>query len=106
MARAAGCLYIAGALIGFFSLLLPHARDFGVSQIATACAISIAAGVFLMFERGRLPKWAFPVSCFGSSILVAIAVYYSGRADSAYAFYFVLVAMFVAYFLSLNQLIA
>ena len=106
MARAAGCLFIAGGLIGFFSLLLPHAGDFGVSQIAAVCAISVVAGVFLIFERGRLPKWAFPVACFGSSILIAVAVYYSDRADSGYAFYFVLVAMFVAYFLSLNQLIA
>jgi diguanylate cyclase (GGDEF)-like protein/putative nucleotidyltransferase with HDIG domain len=57
-----------------------------------------------MFERGRLPRSAFPALCYGASTLIAAAIYLSDRADSPYAFYFVLVAMFAAYFLTVRQL--
>src|SRR5438552_1541980 len=105
MARAAASLFIAGGLIGLASLLLPQSDGTHAAGIAGVCAISIAAGIGLVFERGRLPAGAFPLTCLAASVLIAVAVYSSGRADSGYAFYFVLVAMFVAYFLSVTQLV-
>src|SRR3954452_22655399 len=101
MARALGSLFSAGAVVGFVSLVLPHESDANVAGIATACVVALVLGIALSFERGRLPEWSFPASCYGASALIALALYYSDAADSPYSFYFVLVAMFVAYFLSL-----
>jgi diguanylate cyclase (GGDEF)-like protein len=103
MARALGLLFFAGAIIGFVSLLLPLAPDADIPAIATISAIALVVGVALTFERGRLPGWAFPGSCYGATLLIAVALYYSDSVASAYSFYFVLVAMFSAYFLSVAQ---
>jgi diguanylate cyclase (GGDEF)-like protein/putative nucleotidyltransferase with HDIG domain len=104
MARAGGALFVAGGLLGLVSLLLPRTAELRPAGIAAVCGVSIVLGTLLLFERGRLPLRAFPPACFGASVLVAVAVYYSGQADSGYALYFVLVEMYVAYFLSVRQL--
>ena len=106
MARALGSLYVAGALIGFVSLALPQARDSSLAGLAVVCALAVVAGLVTIFERGRLPLSAFPVLCFLASTLIAAAIYLSDRPDSPYGFYFVLVAMFAAYFLAVRQLVA
>src|SRR5436190_23047082 len=105
MARALGALFVAGALVGLVSLVLPHWEGANVVGIGAVCAVALAIGVGLFFERGRLPSWAFPATCIGATVLIALALYLSDRADSAYSFYFVLVAMFAAYFLSVLQLL-
>jgi diguanylate cyclase (GGDEF)-like protein/putative nucleotidyltransferase with HDIG domain len=105
MARALGSLFVAGALIGVVSLAVPRPGDANVAGIGVICAVALALGVALLFEHGRLPSWAFPASCYGATALIALALYFSNRADSPYAFYFVLVALFVAYFLSPRQVL-
>jgi diguanylate cyclase (GGDEF)-like protein len=105
MARALGSLYVAGALIGFASLALPQSGQSKLGALAVVCGLAVVAGITIIFERGRFPLWVFPALCLGASSLIAVAIYLSDRADSPYAFYFVLVAMFAAYFLSVRQLV-
>jgi diguanylate cyclase (GGDEF)-like protein/putative nucleotidyltransferase with HDIG domain len=105
MARALGALFFAGAIIGLVSLVLPHWHGTNVVGIGVICVIALLLGVALSFERGRLPTWTFPAACYGATVLIAMALYYSDRVDSPYSFYFVLVAMFAAYFLSSVQLV-
>src|SRR4051794_30781022 len=105
MARALGSLFFAGGMIGLVSLVLPHSRGTNVGAIGALCAIALAAGFGFIFERGRLPRWAFPAACYGATLLIALALYYSDRPESPYSFYFVLVAMFSAYFLSSLQVV-
>jgi diguanylate cyclase (GGDEF)-like protein len=105
MARSLGSLFVAGALVGLISLLLPHASDTKVLGIGAICALALGFGVALTFERGRMPRWAFPAACYVGTILIGLGLYFSDRADSPYAFYFVLIAMFSAYFLSVRQLV-
>ena len=105
MARALGSLFVAGALIGFLSLALPHERGTQVGALAGVCAVALLVGVALTLERGRFPAWSFPAASYAAVLLIAAAVYLSDDTDSPYAFYFVLVAMFAAYFLSLRHLV-
>ena len=105
MARALGALFVAGALVGLLSLALPNGPGASEVGIATICGIALTVGLLLAFERGRLPSAAFPAACFGASTLIALAIYFSDRPESPYSFYFVLVAMFSAYFLSVWQLL-
>jgi diguanylate cyclase (GGDEF)-like protein len=105
MSRALGSLFVAGGVVGLVSLLLPRAGDANATAIGLICTLALFLGVVFIAERGRLPHWAFPGSCFAATVLIALALYYSNRADSPYAFYFVLVGMFAAYFLSVRQLV-
>jgi diguanylate cyclase (GGDEF)-like protein/putative nucleotidyltransferase with HDIG domain len=105
MARALGALFFAGALVGLVSLMLPHAPDANVGAIAGVCAIAMAAGAGLIVGGGRVPGWTLPLGCYGATALIATGLYFSDRVASPYALYFVLVAMFVAYFLSPRQLV-
>jgi diguanylate cyclase (GGDEF)-like protein/putative nucleotidyltransferase with HDIG domain len=105
MARAAGSLFIAGGLIGLVSLLFKHEAGSNEAAIAGLCIAGLVIGLAFMFERGRLPTWVFGASSYGATVLVAVALVLSDDADSPYGFYFVLVAMFVAYFLSVTQLV-
>src|SRR4051794_12234494 len=103
MARALGSLFVAGALVGLISLALPHAASTKTTGIGALCAAALLVGAAIVFEQGRMPRWAFPAACYVATILIALALYFSDRANSAYSFYFVLVAMFTAYFLSVRQ---
>jgi diguanylate cyclase (GGDEF)-like protein len=105
MARSLGSLFVAGAGVGLVSLLLPHADSADVPAIGAICALALLFGFGAMFEHGRLPGWAFPASCYVATVLIALALYFSDRADSPYSFFFVLVVMFTAYFLSVRQLV-
>ena len=105
MARALGSLFVAGALVGFVSVLLPHGSGANTAAIAVICGLALALGLVSIFEDGRLPNWAFPAACFGAILLISAALYYSDSAGSPYAFYYVLVAMFSAYFLSVAQMV-
>ena len=105
MARALGSLFVAGAVIGLVSLALPHWDGTNLTGIGVVCALALAVGLALTLENGRLPGWAFPAAAYGATALIAAGLYYSDRPDSAYSFYFVLIAMFAAYFLSPVQLV-
>jgi diguanylate cyclase (GGDEF)-like protein len=100
MSRALGSLFVAGALIAFLSLALPYQSTTNVTAVVVLSGIALLVGLGFAFERGRLPGWSFPAACYGAIALIAFAVYSSHDADSPYAFYFVLVVLFAAYFLS------
>jgi diguanylate cyclase (GGDEF)-like protein/putative nucleotidyltransferase with HDIG domain len=104
MARALGSLFIAGAVIGLVSLMLPHEDGMKVAAIGAGCAVALLIGTGLLWERGRLPRWAVPAACYAAIALIALAVLLSDDSDSPFALYFLLVAMFAAYFLSLKHL--
>jgi diguanylate cyclase (GGDEF)-like protein len=105
MARALGSLFVAGGLVGLVSLALPHEPGTNLAVIAGLCGVALLVGIVLMLEDGRLPAWAFPAASYGAVALIASAVYFSDDTDSAYALYFVLVAVFAAYFLSLKHVV-
>ena len=105
MARALGALFSAGALVGFVSLFLPRWGDLNEVGVAVICAVALLAGAGLAAAGERVPAWLLPTACYGASVLIALGLYYSGHPSSPYSFYFILVAMFSAYFLSVGQLI-
>ena len=105
MARALGSLFVAGGLVGLVSLALPHEAGTNVAVIAGLCGVALVVGIAFALEDGRLPAWAFPAASYGAVALIASAVYFSDDTDTAYALYFVLVAVFAAYFLSLKHLV-
>ncbi|MEA2425928.1 MAG: hypothetical protein QOH13_2338 [Thermoleophilaceae bacterium] len=105
MARALGALFIAGAVVALVSLLLPHAPGASLGGIAAVCGVALAVGTGLILGGVKVPHWSLPAACYGATLLITGAIYFSDRVAGAYSFYFVLVAMFTAYFLSPLQLV-
>jgi diguanylate cyclase (GGDEF)-like protein len=105
MARALGLLFFAGGLVGLISLLLPQEPDAFEVGIVAACAVAIGLSGALFKAGGRLPRWAFAAALYLATLLIEGAIVSSDRATSSYAFYFVWVVMFAAYFLSPLQLV-
>jgi diguanylate cyclase (GGDEF)-like protein len=105
MARALGALFIAGAVIALVSLLLPHAPGASAGGIAAVCGLALAVGAGLILGGVNVPRWSLPAACYGATLLITGAIYFSDRVAGAYSFYFVLVVMFAAYFLSPLQLV-
>jgi diguanylate cyclase (GGDEF)-like protein/putative nucleotidyltransferase with HDIG domain len=103
MARAMGLLFFAGAAIGFVSLLLPQSPDANLPAVAAVCGVAMGLSAVFWFTAGRLPQWAFTAALFGGTLLINAAIYWSDRPASSYAFYFVWVVMFAAYFMSIAQ---
>lgn len=99
MARAVACLFFAGGAIGALSLVLPQAPGARPGLVAVVCAVAIAIAALYFFGADRAPAWAFPAALSGATVLIELAIYWSDRPASSYAFYFVWVIMFSAYFL-------
>jgi len=105
MARALGLLFFAGALIGLVSLLLPQAPGASEAGIVGVCGAAICVSALYFKFGGRMPRWAFPAALFGGTLLIEAAILASDRPFSSYAFYFVWVVMFAAYFFTPRQLV-
>lgn len=94
MARAAAYLYGAGAVLGFASLLLPHAAavDVPVLTVLFAIAATVAIGLILGYEW--LPSWAFPACVATGTVLITLIVGAGGGADSSYTFFYLWVVLY------------
>src|SRR3954463_14799679 len=105
MARALGSLFVAGAIVGLVSILTPHEENSRDAAIAAICAVAFGVGLFFILVDRHLPARAFPATCYGATLLISAALYLSDAPEIPYAFYYVLIAMFAAYFLSVRQLV-
>lgn len=99
MARALGSLFLAGALVALATLALPQAPGASEAGIATVCVVALCVAGAGFRWAGRLPRWAFSSCLVAASLLIEAAIWFSDRPASAYAFYFVWVILFAAYFM-------
>ena len=98
-ARALAYLYAAGAGLAALSLALPHAPMQDTLGIATVIAAACVAALGLLFGASRIPTWAVQCSLAVGTLLVSLAVHFSGAGGSAFAFYYVWVGIYAFYFL-------
>jgi diguanylate cyclase (GGDEF)-like protein len=97
IARVAGVLYAAGAVLVAASLLLPHpshSNDGAILAIAGTAAL--ASALLFAFAR-RLPSWLLQVVMGLGSALISLCVYFAGQ-PSAYVAMFVWVVLSSAFF--------
>jgi hypothetical protein len=97
MARGAAFLFGAGALLVSATILLPH-RDMRLAGVLTPVGLAALVSITLIVRPRILPPRAFmPLLMLGST-LVSCCIAYGGGAAGAYAFMFVWVALYSAYF--------
>ena len=98
-ARSLAYLYAAGAGLAALSLALPHTPmqdDLGVTAVIAAACVG---ALVLLLGAARIPTWA--VQCFLAlgTVLISVAIHFSGSGNSAFAFYYVWVGIYAFYFL-------
>ena len=105
-ARALAYLYAAGAGLAAVSLALPHSPMRDDLGIAAVIAVACVGALGLLLGGSRIPTWA--VQCFvaGGTLLISLAVHFSGAGDSAFVFYYVWVGIYAFYFLPRSWAIA
>ncbi len=92
-------LFAAGGTLGLAALLLPHGEMVDVVGVASVCIAAIPVAALLLTLK-PLPWWALNASLALGTAMITAAVEFSGAPSGAYAFYYLWVALFAAYFFS------
>src|SRR5829696_9853281 len=89
MARSLMYLSLAGALIAFVSVLLPHDPEMDETGMLKIAFCSLASAAVLFIGRDKIPAWGFPILLAAATLLVEWAIFASNEQTSPYAaFYF------------------
>jgi diguanylate cyclase (GGDEF)-like protein len=99
-ARAMASLYLAGAVIGAISMVLPHSAEADDAALWSNIALAFLGGVVLFALGGRLPRWAFHLALATGSLLVTRAVLISGDTVSFYSVWYLWIGLYAFYFFS------
>ncbi len=100
LARAGAYVSLAGMVLGFIGVLLPHPSQFNVpALIAAETCTAIFAAVFLFFGH-RMSMWMIRLAPPLGMIQVSAAVVFSGDPTSAYALFYLWPCFYAFYFLS------
>jgi diguanylate cyclase (GGDEF)-like protein/PAS domain S-box-containing protein len=97
--RALGSLFAAGSILGGLSLALPHGPDLNEAVLAVNVAVAGVVGLGLWLVRWPLPPWAEQALLAVGSVLIGVAVWFSGEGESSYAIFYIWVGIYAFYFL-------
>ena len=101
--RALGSLYLAGALIGLVSLLLPHPARADTAGLYSNVGLALAGGIVMLTIGPRLPRWSLQPALAAGTILITRAVLLSADPVSFYSVWFIWVGLYAFYFLTRGQ---
>ncbi len=100
MAPIAAAMYAtAGTVVGL-SLLLPHSPEMNRGALLAAALVGPLAAVGIWLLRSHLAPWFFHITTAAGTVLAGLCIYWSGDPSSSYAFLWLWVAVFSAYFFS------
>ena len=105
MARSLMYLSLAGALIAFVSVLLPHDPEMDETGMLKIAFCSLASAAVLFIGRDKIPAWGFPILLAAATLLVEWAIFASNEQTSPYAPFYFWIAIYAFYFFSRRQAI-
>ncbi len=97
--RVIGVLYAAAGILGLVSIVLPHPAGSDETGLALNAIAAILFGALFFAFAASVPRWLTQVSVALGSVMIALAVYFSGAAG-VFSSMFVWIAAFTALFLS------
>jgi diguanylate cyclase (GGDEF)-like protein/putative nucleotidyltransferase with HDIG domain len=103
MARSGAYLFGSGATLALIWLFLPVSGAIDTNAMLGLVAGSYAMVALLIAGYDRLPLWSFKAFLFGFTLLVSGMIYYSGKADSPYSFFYVWAALYALYFFNASE---
>ncbi|HET8976039.1 MAG TPA: sensor domain-containing diguanylate cyclase [Solirubrobacterales bacterium] len=98
MALALGALFVAGAVIGGLSLLLPHPSGFDGPALWSNVGLAFAGGLALIALHRVLPMWAIQVAVLVGTLVITRAVYYGHDASGFYTVWYLWVGVYALFF--------
>ena len=105
MARSLMYLSLAGALIAFASVLLPHDLQMDETGMLKIACCSLASALVLFLGGEKLPAWGYPILLAAATLLVEWAIFASNEQTSPYAAFYFWIAIYAFYFFSRSQAI-
>ena len=100
LARAGAYVSMAGMVLGFVGVLLPHPQQFNIpALIASEVFTGIFAVGFLLFAE-RVPMWVIRTAPPIGTLQATAAVIFSGDPTSAYALFYLWPCFYAFLFLS------
>jgi diguanylate cyclase (GGDEF)-like protein/putative nucleotidyltransferase with HDIG domain len=102
-ARAQALLGGGGAVVGIISVLLPHSAELNELGMVLVQSSSIALAIWLWFWAGRIPRWVLVLTPAFGTVSISAVVYFSGDGTSAYALYYLWIAIYAFYLLSVRE---
>jgi diguanylate cyclase (GGDEF)-like protein/putative nucleotidyltransferase with HDIG domain len=103
IARAQALMSTGGALVGLVAVLLPHPEQYTEAGMLIVQGVSVALAVWLWLSADWVPNWVLKVMPLGGTLLVSANVVLSGDATSAFALFYLWVAIYAFYFLSRRE---
>jgi diguanylate cyclase (GGDEF)-like protein/PAS domain S-box-containing protein len=102
--RALGALYLAGAAIELVGTLFDESPNASQPGLLLVFGLAAVVGGLVWRGAGRLPVRLAPVAVALGSILIAAAIHWSGEGESPFAFIYLWVGLYSAYFFGARQL--
>jgi diguanylate cyclase (GGDEF)-like protein len=99
-------MLLAGGLLGFITLLVPHTTAGGDLPIICASAIASIVGVLLMTRPGLFPLWITPCFVALGTVLITLATKTAGVSGTGAAdneVLYLMPVLYAFYFLSARQ---
>lgn len=97
--RVVGVLFIAGSLLVFLSLLLPHPDGASVAGLAAVAGSAVVVGAASIAWADHARRWSVHAVLAGGTALVCLCIYFAGNAAAGiYSPMFVWVVLVAASF--------
>lgn len=103
MAPIAALMYAVAGALAMITTLLPHPDAMENTGIFALGAVALVTALGMWLLRGHLRPWVFHCTTAAGTALTGLAVYWSGEANSPYAWLLLFVAVFSAYFFTIRQ---
>ena len=100
LARAGAYVSLAGMVLGFIGVLLPHPAQFNVPALLAAELFTLISSIgFIVFAK-RVPMWMIRSGPIMGTLQATASVIFSGDPTSAYALFYLWPCFYAFYFLS------
>ncbi len=104
-ARSLAYLYLAGALLGLLTLLLPHDQGVQDPQLYVLAAVAIAVAALIYVQAERVSEWQLHLVLGAGTTILSFANYYAGT-STLYPLLYTWTALYAFYFFGLREALA
>jgi diguanylate cyclase (GGDEF)-like protein/PAS domain S-box-containing protein len=101
--RALGALYLAGAALELVGTVFSDPARADLAGLLAVFAVAVSVGALFWLGAARLSVRLAPLAVALGSGLIAAAIYWSGVGTSPFAFIYLWVGLYSAYFFGLRQ---
>jgi PAS domain S-box-containing protein len=104
-ARSLAYLFVAGALLGVLTLILPHDQGVQDLQLYVLAGIAIAAATLIYVQAERVSEWQLHLVLAAGTTILSFANYYTGT-STLYPLLYTWTALYGFYFFGLRVALA